>query len=146
MYANHYENNLEAEVMSAAPLRLVQMLYRGALDATAAARAHLQAGEIAARSRQITKAQAILAELSISLDHAKGGVIAGRLSGLYDYMQRRLSEANFRQADEPLAETERLLKTLTEAWEECEPEPEASQFHFAMTAAPREYRSYDLVG
>ena len=146
MYANHYENNLEAEVMSAAPLRLVQMLYRGALDATTSARAYLQAGEIAERSRQITKVQAILAELSVSLDHARGGIIADRLSGLYAYMQRRLAEANSRQADEPLAETERLLRILTEAWEECSPEPESHQFQFAIPAPPCEYRSYNVVG
>jgi flagellar secretion chaperone FliS len=146
MYAYCYENNLEAEVMSAGPIRLVQMLYRGALDATTAARSHLQAGEIAARSRQITKAQAILTELSTSLDHVRGGTIATHLSELYAYMQQRLTDANFRQADEPLAETERLLETLTEAWEQCAPESEPTQFQFAMSAVRCEYRSYDLVG
>ena len=146
MYAYRYENNLETEVMSAGPIRLVQMLCRGALDAIASARAHLQAGDIAARSRQITKAQAILTELSTSLDHARGGAIATQLSELYGYMQRLLTEANFRQADEPLAETERLLRTLTEAWEECAPEPESPLFQFEMSAVSREYRSYDLVG
>ncbi len=146
MYSYRYEQNLEAEVMSAPPIRLVQMLCRGALDAVVSARSHLQAGDIVARSGQITKAQVILTELSTSLDHARGGALATRLAELYAYMQKQLTEGNFRQADKPLAETERLLTTLTEAWDECAPEPEPPQFQFAMSTAPFEYRSYDLVG
>ncbi|HBY61333.1 MAG TPA: flagellar export chaperone FliS, partial [Solibacterales bacterium] len=38
---------------------------------------------------------------------------------LYDYMQRRLLEANARQEDAPLAEVERLLSTVRDGWEEC---------------------------
>ena len=145
MHAYRYENNLEAEVMSAGPVRLVEMLCRGALDATAAARCYLLAGDIPARSRQITKAQAILTELSASLDRERGGVIAERLAGLYAYMLQRLAEGNFRQVDEPLAETERLLRTLTEAWEECATATEPA-FALAINGAAREHRSYDFVG
>src|SRR5206468_2046051 len=35
---------------------------------------------------------------------------------LYDYMQRRLLEANMKQADAPLSEVLGLLSTLSEAW------------------------------
>ena len=45
------------------------MLYRAAWDATRSASAHLAAGRIAERSRQISKAYAILTQLSGSLDH-----------------------------------------------------------------------------
>jgi flagellar protein FliS len=138
-----YENNLECEVMSASPIGLIQMLCHGALDALKEARAYLRTGDIALRSRKISKALAILAELSVSLDRARGGEIAAQLSDLYAYMQQRLIEANFRQADEPLAETERLLGTLTDAWDQCGTQVYGS--HFAVPAIEN-HRVYEYVG
>jgi flagellar protein FliS len=104
-------------VLSADPLELVHLLYEAAIEAVREARRNLAAGEIAARSRSITKAFGILQELVAALDYDRGGEISGRLAQLYDYMQRRLLEANFRQADEPLAEVVGLLATLAEAWQ-----------------------------
>jgi flagellar protein FliS len=109
-----YNQYLESEVMTADPVKLVCMLYRGAIEATAAARRHLRAGEIRERSRQITRAFEILQELSQSLDPAQE--ISIRLSDLYAYMQSRLLEANVKQIEEPLAEVENLLSTLLEGW------------------------------
>jgi flagellar protein FliS len=138
-----YENNLECQVMSASPVGLIQMLCHGALDSVKEARAYLRTGEIAMRSSKISKVHAILTELSVSLDRAKGGEIAAQLGDLYAYMQMRLVEANFRQADEPLAETERLLGTLTDAWDQCGTEMYGS--HFPIPA-PENHRVYEFVG
>lgn len=107
---------LESEVLSADPVKLIRILYRAAIEATSTARRHLAAGQIAGRSRQITKAWEILHELSRSLDRGAGGEIGGALSELYPYMQRRLLDANFEQVDAPLAEVEHLLTTLSEGW------------------------------
>ena len=147
IYSPRYEDSLEAEVMSASPLRLVQLLTRGAVDAVAAARVHLRAGDIAARSRQITKAQHIINELTHSLDRARAPQIATGLAALYAYIQGRLLDANFRQAEEPLAEAQGLLSSLAEAWENAVPQPAA--LHMAFTgvgAAPEYYRSLECVG
>jgi flagellar protein FliS len=111
------ENYLESEVLAADPVRLVQLLYRGALDAVRTARAALQRGDIAGRSREVTKASAIINELALSLDHSKTPELSRTLVELYDYMQRRLNEANFQQAEPPLEEVERLLATLADAWQ-----------------------------
>jgi flagellar protein FliS len=81
------------------------------------ARRHLAKGEIRERSRSISRASGILVELAATLDHRRGGEIALQLARLYDYMLRRLNEANLRQADEPLGEVLALLATLTEAWD-----------------------------
>ena len=113
---------LEARVLSATPVELVRMLYGAALDSVSEARRHLAAGQIAARSREISRAVAIVAELSSSLDRAAGGSLAQNLAELYDYLQRRLIEANIRQSDDPLAEAIGLLMTLSEAWAQV-PEP-----------------------
>jgi len=107
---------LESQVLSADPLELVRLLYRGACEATRQASADLAAGRIAERSRQISKAHAILTQLSSSLDALRGGTVSQRLAELYDYMQRRLLEANLHQKAAPLAEVESLLTTLLEGW------------------------------
>ena len=70
---------VENEILQADPIRLVQMLYRGALLATGKARVHLREGDIPARSRQITKASEIINELTLSLDHQRGGELARNL-------------------------------------------------------------------
>ena len=108
---------LESRVTGAEPLELVRLLYQAATGAVRDARRHLAAGDIAARSRAISKAYAIVGELAWSLDRERGGALAGRLAQLYDYIQRRLLEANFQQADGPLAEILSLLATLAEAWD-----------------------------
>ena len=107
---------LETEVLSAGPTQLIELLYAGALESIAAARTAIGNGDIAFRNQKITKAQSILAELAVCLDHSQGGALSRELAELYDYMQRRLSDANFQQRAEPLEEVAKLLETLQEAW------------------------------
>lgn len=127
-YSSRY---LETEVFSADPVKLVCMLYRGAIDAVRAARHHLQAKDIRQRSKNIMKAYSILQELSRSLDPRYE--ISGNLGGLYAYMQKQLLEANGKQIEAPLEEVERLLSTLLEGW------------NAAVMAAPVVEESYQPV-
>lgn len=117
---------LESEILQADPLRLVQLLYRGAIEAVGKARMHLQRGEIKARSAQITKAMDILAELATSVDLERGGELGQNLVLLYDYMNAQLQTANFQQVEGPLVEVEKLLHTLLEGWEQIVPQPVSS--------------------
>ena len=121
MSMNVYEVN---RILSASPIELVRILYSAAIRAVDGARARLEAGDIAGRSREITKAQMALLELAGSVDRSKGE-IGDRLLALYEYMVGRLTEANIQQEDAPLAEVSRLLGTLQEGWssiaEEREP-------------------------
>ncbi len=117
-YSNH-SKYLETEVLSADPLKLVCMLYRGAIEATGTARRHLRDRRIRERSRQIMRALEILRELTRSLDPRYE--ISRPLRDLYAYMQTRLLEANAQQIDAPLAEVEQLLSTLLEGWKAAVP-------------------------
>lgn len=117
MSHNGHDAYLEGRILSADPIELVRMLCQGCSNAVRDARRRLAEGDIAGRSRAISNAYEILAELTSSLDSTRGGEIAGRLALLYDYMQRRLLDANLQQADAPLAEVLALLATLTEAWD-----------------------------
>lgn len=121
MATNPFEAYLESKIFSADPVELVQILYRAALESAASARRYLQQGDVAGRSREISRAMAILTELMLSVDRASGGPLAQNLVELYDYMQRRLIEANVEQSEAPLAEVGRLLATLLEGWMNCRP-------------------------
>ena len=119
MRTNRYQDYVEDEILSASPLKLIQLLYRGALDAITSARRHLKSGDIRARSCAITRAMAIVTELSLSLDHTSGGDLSRNLGELYAYTEKLLIQANTEQSDAPLAEAERLLSALLEAWMSC---------------------------
>jgi flagellar protein FliS len=116
MWNSGHDAYLESKVLTADPIELVNLLYDACIQAVRDARCHLAAGRIAERSREINKACAIVIELAASLDHERGGEISPRLALLYDYMQRRLLEANMQQSDAPLADVLGLLSTLSEAW------------------------------
>ncbi|MFN7994715.1 MAG: flagellar export chaperone FliS [Bryobacteraceae bacterium] len=113
---------MESTTLNADPLELVRILYRAAADATRRAREHMAATQIRERAREVGRAHAILCELSSALDHRRGGSLSRGLAELYDYMQRRLLEANVQQRPEPLAEVESLLVTLLAGWELIQPE------------------------
>jgi flagellar protein FliS len=131
MRTKHYQSYLEDEVLTATPLRLIQLLYRGALDSITSARRYLNLGDIRARSRAISKAVTIVTELSLSLDHAKGGDLSKNLAEVYAYTQTLLIEANVKQSDLPLQEAESLLSTLMEAWQSCPVPQEQAGGHVA---------------
>jgi flagellar protein FliS len=117
MWQNAQDTYLESRILAADPLELVKMLYQGAITAVRDARRHLANRDIAARARAITKACTIVTELTVSLDHERGGEVSRGLVRLYDYIGRRLIEANARQTDEPLAEVLGLLQTVAAGWE-----------------------------
>jgi len=115
---------LESRILAADPIELVRLLYQTGIRAVQDARRHLERGSILERSHAITNACQVVIHLAASLDHERGGEISRRLAALYDYILRRLTEANFQQRDEPLAEVLRLLVTLAEGWEGVKPAPQ----------------------
>jgi len=117
MPRNAHNAYLESRILSAEPVELICLLYQGAISEVREARRHLQEKNIRARSKSISKVHDILSELATVLDHKQGGEIAKNLAQLYDYMMRRIIEANFKQIDGPLVEVLGLLATLKEGWD-----------------------------
>jgi flagellar protein FliS len=122
--ANAYARvGIETSVMGASPHRLIVLLYQGAREAITQSRMHLQQGNVAERGMAISKAIRIIESgLQQSLNLEVGGDIAERLNALYDYMARRLLQANTNQSEAMLVEVDRLLATLEEAWIGIAPE------------------------
>lgn len=108
----------KSAVEDASPHRLVQMLMDGALSQIAAATGHIERRDIAKKGAAIGQAVSIIGGLQDSLDFDKGGEIAVNLNRLYDYMIRRLSEANIHNDVHRLHEVQGLLSQIKSAWDE----------------------------
>jgi flagellar protein FliS len=140
MWNSGHDAYLESRVLAADPVELVSLLYQACTQAVREARCYLAAGQIAERSREINKACAIVIELATSLDHDRGGQISQRLALLYDYMERRLLQANMQQSDAPLADVLGLLTTLSEAWAGVRQPEEKPAVQSSPSPSPAESR------
>lgn len=107
--------------IEASPHKLVEMLYAGAIERLATARGAVLRGEVAVKLRMLGSALAIVEHLRLSLDREAGGVIARNLDELYDYMGRRLLQANVRDDAEAIDEVLALLRQLKSAWDGIAP-------------------------
>lgn len=136
MGANWQAAYLEGKVVSASPVELVQMLYDAASNAIDDAIRCLGAGDIEGRSAAVTKAMAILIELTGSLDREKGGEVAENLARLYDYIYARILDAHVNQAPEPMLEARSLFETLREAWQGVRKELQQEEEIVAVSAPP----------
>jgi flagellar protein FliS len=114
---NAYQVYRQTQTETAAPGELVLMLYRGALRFLTGAIDAIEASNIAEAHNKLLKAQAIISNLLENLDVERGGEFARTLSALYEYMLRRLIEANVRKDARPAREVQALLKELLPAWE-----------------------------
>lgn len=113
---------VESEVNYASPHRIIQMLMEGALAKIAAAKGAIQRNDIAEKGKQITWCMNIIHGLKASLDAEKGGDVAGNLDLLYEYMGRRLLEANVNNDIAILDEVTSLLMEVKAGWDAIPPE------------------------
>ena len=98
-------------------MELILSMMRGAQDRIASARGHMERGETQQKGEQIGKAMALIDGLRGSLNIDAGGDIAENLDALYDYMGRRLVEANAHDETAMLDEVAALLIEIRGAWE-----------------------------
>lgn len=118
---NAYQQvNREAAVEAATPHRLIQMLMLGCLQRIAEARGALQRSDVSARGEAIGKAINIVAGLQASLNKEVKAGLPQQLDALYDYMQRRLVEANMKGSEAMLDEVAQLMRTVKEGWDGIE--------------------------
>ena len=103
-------------IEDASPHKLITMLLEGALERIAKAKGHMERGERALQGQLIGKVIDIVASLDAYLDVEKGGEIAQNLESLYDYMVRKLFDANKNSSLEELSEVESLLLEIREGW------------------------------
>ncbi len=111
--------DLETSINSASPHKLILMLYEGAVAALYKARVFMQEKKVAQKGQEISHAIGIIdTGLASCLNQELGGEIAQNLASLYDYMSRRLLEANIHNNVEYINEVIGLLNELKGAWEQ----------------------------
>jgi flagellar protein FliS len=120
----HYRQTaVQSAVLDASPHRLVSLMLGGLRQRLQLAIACIDIGDIPRKGQAITEACMIIGELDGSLDHQAGGEIAASLASLYEYMQRRLLEANLNNDVERLREVDSLVADIESAWNAIEPPP-----------------------
>ncbi len=108
---------LQTEVMEADPHKLIQLLLEGALTRLAMAKKFIEEKNYESRNEKIGSAIDIICALQESLDHERGGDISSNLERLYDYMTRRLFDANRLNDQEIVNEVMSLLLEIKVGWE-----------------------------
>jgi len=107
----------QSSVAFANPHRLIQMLMEGALEKISKAKGYLQNKNISKKGEHISWAISIIEGLRVSLDHTSGGQISSNLEALYDYMMRRLAQANLENSIEILDEVRDLMLEIKSGWD-----------------------------
>lgn len=124
--AQYKRINNESGIDHASPHRLIQMLMSGALDRLVQAKSAMERGEIESKGVLLGKATGIIAGLQGSLERDKAPELVDNLERLYDYMQRRLFEANVSNDPALVQEVTELMRTVKTGWDEIDPSAQAA--------------------
>ena len=109
--------NTQSGVENASPHRLIQMLIDGGLERLHMAKGFAQQNNVTGRGENISRAISIIGGLQASLNLEQGGELADNLYNLYDYMIRRLFEANRDNDLQGIDEVIGLMKQIKEGWD-----------------------------
>jgi flagellar protein FliS len=114
--AAYQSNAAHGGVAAADQHGLVLMLMNAAVERMTSARGCIERRELVRKTKLLHSCVRIIAELRGSLNMAEGGAIAENLSGLYDYMMRRLLRANLENSLACVTEVLTLLSELRAVW------------------------------
>ncbi|MDM5340061.1 flagellar export chaperone FliS [Fictibacillus enclensis] len=113
---NPYQSYQNNSVQTASPGELTLMLYNGCLKFIQLSKQAIQHKNIQEKNTNCLKAQKIIQELMVTLN--MDASVSGTLLPMYDYLNRRLIEANIQSNVGILDEVEGLVKELRDTWKE----------------------------
>ena len=108
----------KAEVNTSDRVKVISLLYDGAINFIKVARKRIELGDLAGKGLYIGKASSVVGELLSSLNMEEGGEIAKNLSRLYDFVMDRLINDNMKNDQKALDEAEKVLDVLRSAWKD----------------------------
>lgn len=117
MVANPYAAYQNSAVTTANPQELTLMLYDGALKFMRLAKLAIEQGNTDLKNTNIQKTQAIFQEMRLTLN--KDVAISANLDSLYEYMWRRLVDANVKNDTTILDEVLDFTTELRDTWKEA---------------------------
>ena len=112
-----YDHYRENSAITAQPEELTLMLYNGLVKFIMKAQYAISKKDMQAAHTNIIKSQNIVQEFMATLDQKYE--VAASLLLLYDYMNRRLVEANIHKSTEILEEVLDFAKQLRDTWDQA---------------------------
>lgn len=114
----HYQQiDTHSEIESASPHRLIQLMMERVLSKIGMAKAFMEHNAVSEKGNSISDAITIISGLQASLNHKPNATLSDNFDALYDYMTRRLLEANLHNDMRALDEVSSLMSELKEAWD-----------------------------
>ena len=115
MFANNgYNQYKENSINTAAPEELTLMLYNGLVKFLMQGQSAVESNNIEKSNNSIIRAQAIIKEFQATLD--MNYELSENLDLIYDYMYRRLVEANIKKDSSIIEEVLGYAKDLRDTW------------------------------
>lgn len=115
MYTNNgYNQYKENSIFTAAPEELTLMLYNGLVKFLMQGQSAIENKNIEKANNSIIRAQAIIKEFQATLD--MNYEVSENLDSIYDYMYRRLVEANLKKENSIIEEVLGYAKELRDTW------------------------------
>jgi flagellar secretion chaperone FliS len=108
-----YQNN---SVNTASPGELTLMLYNGCIKFIGQAKTAIQTKNVEEKNTNLVKAQKIIQELMVTLN--MDVKVSENMMQMYDYINRRLVEANVKGDSEILDEVEEYVVEFRDTWKE----------------------------
>lgn len=115
-FGNPYANYANTKIQTATPAQLTLMLYDGAIKFCNLAINAVEEGQIEAANTNIKKVEAIIAEFRATLNFKYP--VAKDFDNVYEYLGRRLLEANLHKDKGILEEVLSHLRVMRETWTE----------------------------
>ena len=115
--ASTYRNST---IENAPPIKIVRLLYAGALRYLDRALAEEPGDPRSKFSDLVGRADRIVCELRLALDHGPDPEVGNRLEELYLFVENRLARAVLERECEHLREARTILAKLQEAWNAVE--------------------------
>ncbi|MCH5266039.1 MAG: flagellar export chaperone FliS [Lachnospiraceae bacterium] len=110
---NAYQRNA---ILTASPAELTLMLYNGAIKFCNIGIASIEKKDYETANTNIKKANAIITELRATLDHKYP--VWEDFERVYDYISRRLLDANIQKDTEILEEALKYIREMRDTWQE----------------------------
>lgn len=110
---NVYKNNT---IQTASPAELTLMLYDGAIKFCNVALAALEKDDVQKANTNIIKAEKIIIEFRVTLDFKYP--VAKDFDRVYDYIYRRLVDANIKKDAAILEEALKYIREMRDTWKE----------------------------
>ncbi|WP_404356174.1 flagellar export chaperone FliS [Cytobacillus firmus] len=114
--SNPYQKYQQTSVNTATPAELTLMLYNGCLKFMGQAKQAIESSNIEKKNEYIQRSQMIIQEFMVTLN--KDVAMSEDLMRLYDYILRKLIDANTKNDLEALSEAEEMVMNLRNTWKE----------------------------